>query len=86
MAKSQNGGKQPPKKQTAAPSDSTAYYKKEIKAYQDLIKSEPNTPIGRSNVNVYREEISKASDALNRQSLKGKHGYDTNGYPLKKKK
>jgi hypothetical protein len=65
--------------------DSTAYYKKEIKVYDQLIKSEPNTPIGKSNKLVYMDAKSKAYSDLNRQSLKGKPGYDKNGFPIKKK-
>ena len=65
-------------------SDSTAYYKKEIAAYDALIKSEPKTKIGQSNINVYRDAKSKAYSNLNRQSLKGKPGYDKNGFPIKK--
>lgn len=65
--------------------DSTAYYKKEIKGYDQLIKSEPNTPIGKSNKLVYMDAKSKAYSNLNRQSLKGKPGYDKNGFPIKKK-
>jgi hypothetical protein len=64
--------------------DSTGYYKKEIKGYDQLIKSEPNTPIGKSNKLVYMDAKSKAYSNLNRQSLKGKPGYDKNGFPIKK--
>ena len=64
--------------------DSTNYYKKEIASYNALIKSEPKTKIGQSNTNVYRDAISKAYSNLNRQSLKGKPGYDKNGFPIKK--
>lgn len=64
--------------------DSTAYYKKEIAGYDALIKSEPKTKIGQSNTNVYRDVKSKAYSNLNRQSLKGKPGYDKNGFPIKK--
>lgn len=64
--------------------DSTAYYKKEIAGYDALIKSEPKTKMGQSNVNVYLDYRSKAYDNLNRQSLKGKPGYDKNGFPIKK--
>jgi hypothetical protein len=66
--------------------DSTAYYKKEIAGYDALIKSEPKTKIGQSNTNVYRDAKSKAYSNLNRQSLKGKPGYDKNGFPIKKSK
>jgi len=64
--------------------DSTGYYKNEIKGYDQLIKSEPNTPIGKSNKLVYMDAKSKAYSNLNRQSLKGKPGYDKNGFPIKK--
>ena len=64
--------------------DSTAYYKKEIAGWNALIKSEPKTKIGQSNTNVYRDFKSKAYNNLNRQSLKGKPGYDKNGFPIKK--
>jgi hypothetical protein len=96
MAKSQKGGGQPPKKQNGgkvtnpkpptATSDSTAYYKKQIKSFDALIAKEPNTAMGKSNKSVFLQERSKAYDALNRQSLKGKPGYDANGNPVKKKK
>ena len=66
--------------------DSTAYYKQEIKGYDKLIQSEPKTKMGRSNVNVYLDAKSKAYDNLNRQNLKGKPGYDKNGFPIKKSK
>lgn len=64
--------------------DSTSYYKKEIKGYDQLIKSEPNTPIGKSNKLVYMDAKSKAYSNLNRQSLKSKPGFDKNGFPIKK--
>ena len=64
--------------------DSTAYYKKEIAGWNALIKSEPKTKIRQSNTNVYRDFKSKAYNNLNRQSLKGKPGYDKNGFPIKK--
>lgn len=66
--------------------DSTAYYKKEIAGYDALIKSEPKTKMGKSNVNVYLNAKSKANDNLKRQTLKGKPGYDKNGFPIKKAK
>jgi hypothetical protein len=66
--------------------DSTAYYKKDIQAYNNLIKSEPKTKMGKSNVNVYLDAKSKAYNNLNRQSLKGKKGYDKNGFPIKESK
>jgi hypothetical protein len=62
--------------------DSTGYYKKEIKGYDQLIKSEPNTPIGKSNKLGYMDARSEAYNNLNRQSLKGKPGYDKNGFPI----
>jgi hypothetical protein len=64
--------------------DSTAYYKKEIAGYDNLIKSEPKTAMGKSNTSVYLDFKSKANDNLNRQYLKGKPGYDKNGFPIKK--
>jgi hypothetical protein len=72
--------------ETKPTADSTAYYKKDIKAYDQLIKREPNTPMGKSNKSVYMDYKSKAYDNLNRQSLKGKPGYDKNGYPITKPK
>lgn len=66
--------------------DSTDSYKKEIKSYGDLIKKESNTPMGKSNSNVHRQKISEASNNLNRQKLKGKPGYDENGFPIYKNK
>jgi len=36
--------------------------------------------------NVYMDVASKASSDAERQKLKGKPGYDKNGYPIKKKK
>jgi hypothetical protein len=79
LTKAQNG------KIVKPTADSTGYYKKEIKGYDQLIKSEPNTPIGKSNKLVYMDAKSKAYSNLNRQSLKGKPGYDANGFPIKKK-
>jgi hypothetical protein len=78
LPKAQNG------KIVKPTADSTGYYKKEIKGYDQLIKSEPNTPIGKSNKLGYMDAKSKAYSNLNRQSLKGKPGYDKNGFPIKK--
>lgn len=63
--------------------DSTEYFKKDIKAYDQLIKNSPNTPMGITDKYLWMDVRSRTYDKLKRQSLKGKPGYDKNGFPIK---
>jgi hypothetical protein len=76
IKKAQNGTK------TA---DSTAYFRGRAKdmARQSLYAE---TKGDKKLSNVYMDVASKASSDADRQKLKGKPGYDKNGYPIKKKK
>lgn len=76
IKKAQNGAK------TA---DSTSYFKGRAKdmARQSLYAEAKGD---KKLSNVYMDVASKATSDAERQKLKGKPGYDKNGYPLKKKK
>jgi hypothetical protein len=81
MAKSQKGGSQPPKKNQAPTTDSTAYYGK--KAYIASLKGANATT--KPEMDRQFKIKDQANADKKRQALKGKVGYDKNGYPLKKK-
>jgi hypothetical protein len=76
IKKAQNGAK------TA---DSTSYFKGRAKdmARQSLYAEAKGD---KKLSNVYMDVASKATSDAERQKLKGKPGYDKNGFPLKKKK
>jgi hypothetical protein len=84
MAKSQKVGSQPPKKQKPT-SDSTAFFNTAEKSYMFTANSESkkgNEAVSKKMIGLAK----KANADKNRQSLKGKSGYDANGNPIKKKK
>jgi hypothetical protein len=81
MAKSQKGGSQPPKKKQAPTTDSTAYYGQ--KAYIASLKGATATT--KPEMDKQFKIQDQANADKKRQALKGKPGYDKNGYPLKKK-
>lgn len=76
IKKAQNGAK------TA---DSTSYFKGRAKdmAKQSLYAEAKGD---KKLSNVYMDVASKATSDAERQKLKGKPGYDKNGFPIKKKK
>ena len=69
----------------AKTADSTAYFKGRAKdmARQSLYAEAKGD---KKLSNVYMDVASKASSDADRQKLKGKPGYDANGFPIKKKK
>jgi hypothetical protein len=76
IKKAQNSAKTP---------DSTAYFRGRAKdmARQSLYAEAKGD---KKLSNVYMDVASKATSDAERQKLKGKPGYDKNGYPIKKKK
>ena len=85
-----------PLSQTPKTQDSTAYFKNKVKGISETIKKEiPNLPKFKSNdlndnkrsqkMKSLVSERDKAISSQLRQKLKGKPGYDKNGFPIKKK-
>lgn len=60
--------------------DSTSFYTKRMLSNMDMADRSKGELKER-----FTKKYNQASDDLNRQSKKGKPGYDANGFPLKKK-
>jgi hypothetical protein len=72
-----------PLAQTPKTKDSTAYFNRAEKSFMTLASSE----FKKGNEAVSNKMVKLAKNAFEnkkRQSLKGKSGYDKNGYPIKK--
>ena len=70
------GGPGDPKKATA---DSSNYYRRRVMRNLDMeFRSEGELK------EIYKKKLNQAVKDLNRQKLKGKSGYDKNGFPVKK--
>jgi hypothetical protein len=63
--------------------DSSAYYKKEMMDNYEAAARNMNSP--KYSESAFKRAKQSSSD-LDRQSKKGKPGYDANGFPLKKQK
>jgi hypothetical protein len=85
-----------PLSQTPKTKDSTAYFKNKVKNISEKIKGEiPNLPKFKSSdlsdikrskqMKSLVSERDKAISSQLRQKLKGKPGYDKNGFPIKNK-
>lgn len=69
-----------------ATKDSTSYFKNKEKSFKQLSKTEKgDNEVSKFNKRFFENEAGKAVSSQIRQSHKGKLGYDSNGYPLKKK-
>mgnify|MGYP003339676514 CR=1 FL=1 len=60
--------------------DSSAYFKKQ----GDLAAKQMANSIGTQGWNEGSQKLKQANKDLARQKLKGKPGYDKNGFPIKK--
>jgi hypothetical protein len=74
------------KEQNEVTKDSTSYFKSKEKSFRQLSKTEKgDSEVSKFNKRFFENEAGKAVSSQVRQSHKGKPGYDSNGYPLKKK-
>lgn len=72
---------QPKKQNLKATKDSTEYFLgKAIDKYESIEKKSSGEPIH----NKDKKSLNEINENRERQKRKGKQGYDTNGFPLKK--
>jgi hypothetical protein len=63
--------------------DSTTFYKKEVKKATKNLADSYSSPTSYSRISVASNKLTAAGKNLERQSKKGKPGYDKMGFPKK---
>jgi hypothetical protein len=66
--------------------DSSAYYKKEVNKATKNLSATYDKPTSYSVTSAASNKLAAADKNLARQKMKGKPGYDANGFPIKQKK